>query len=136
MQKQPHNTYNEWNPPNRKYSAYHGYWPVSPREIDPRYGTEDELRKLIDLAHNQNIEILLDFVSNHIHEDHPYYNMHKEWFGHVTLPDGSMNIRRWDGDTRLTTWFEPFRKRTRWHRSPEIFQERWSSPGRWRYGPR
>ena len=108
VQKQPHNTYNEWNPPNRKYSAYHGYWPVSPREIDPRYGTEDELRKLIDLAHNQNIEILLDFVSNHIHEDHPYYNMHKEWFGHVTLPDGSMNIRRWDGDTRLTTWFEPF----------------------------
>ena len=47
-------------------------------------------------------------MSNHVHEDHPYYTKHREWFGDVMLPDSSMNIRRWDGETRITTWFEPF----------------------------
>ena len=108
VQLQPNNPYTEWSFPNRTYTGYHGYWPVSPRKIDPRFGTEDELKKLIDNAHNQNIKVLLDLVSNHVHEDHPYYTKHREWFGDVMLPDSSMNIRRWDGETRLTTWFEPF----------------------------
>ncbi|MDP6684324.1 MAG: alpha-amylase family glycosyl hydrolase [Candidatus Marinimicrobia bacterium] len=108
VQEQPNHPNMEWSSPNRTYTGYHGYWPVSPREIDPRYGTEEELKKLIDTAHNQDIKVLLDLVSNHVHEDHPYYTKYREWFGNVILPDGSMNIRRWDGETRLTTWVEPF----------------------------
>jgi len=108
VQKQPDHSFSEWSPPHRIYKGYHGYWPVSPREIDSRYGTAEELQKLIDTAHDQNIKVLLDLVSNHVHEDHPYYAEHREWFGDVMLPDGSMNIRKWDGETRLTTWFEPF----------------------------
>jgi len=108
FQSQPTNAFREWNPPHRMYSGYHGYWPVSPRKIDARFGTENELKTLITLAHSKHIKILSDFVSNHVHEDHPYYKTKKNWFGNVELPDGSMNIRRWDGDTRLTTWFEPF----------------------------
>ncbi len=108
FQAQPDQAYKEWNPPYRMYSGYHGYWPVSPREIDARFGTKDEFRTLINTAHSQRIKVLNDFVSNHVHVEHPYIKNNKEWFGNVELPDGSMNIRLWDGNTRLTTWFEPF----------------------------
>jgi glycosidase len=108
FQAQPNRAFKEWNPPYRIYSGYHGYWPVASREVDKRFGSKKDLKLLIQSAHSQNINVLSDFVSNHVHENHPYYKNNKEWFGNVELPDGSMNIRRWDGETRLTTWFEPF----------------------------
>ena len=61
-------------------SAYHGYWPVEPRSIDPRLGTPEELHELVDAAHAQGIRIMGDFVVNHVHEDHPYHTNHPDWF--------------------------------------------------------
>ena len=37
----------------------------------------------------------------------PLCQQHPDWFGRLELPDGSLNLRRWD-DYRLTTWFEPY----------------------------
>ncbi|NOZ03270.1 MAG: hypothetical protein GXO92_01485, partial [FCB group bacterium] len=108
LQKQPDSAYAEYIPPNRKFTGYHGYWPIAPREIDPRFGTAEELQTLVALAHSQGIKVILDFVSNHVHEEHPYYRDHRDWFGSVTLPDGSLNIRNWSEETRLTTWFDIF----------------------------
>ncbi len=108
LQLQPKNAYTEWIPPNRKFTGYHGYWPIAPRTIDPRYGTEEELKKLVDLAHQQGFKIILDFVSNHVHEEHPYFKEHRDWFGNVTTDKGEMNIRNWSEETRLTTWFDEF----------------------------
>ena len=61
-------------------SAYHGYWPVEPRSIDPRLGTSEELHELVDSAHAAGIRVMGDFVVNHVHEDHPYHLNHPEWF--------------------------------------------------------
>lgn len=61
-------------------SAYHGYWPTKARAIDPRFGTEAELEALVDAAHARGIRILLDYVLNHVHEDHEYLSEHPEWF--------------------------------------------------------
>ncbi len=62
-------------------SAYHGYWPVEPRSIDPRIGTEADLHALVDAAHDAGIRVIGDFVVNHVHEDHPYHVEHPEdWF--------------------------------------------------------
>ena len=61
-------------------SAYHGYWPVEPRGVDPRLGTPEELEALVDAAHAAGIRVLGDFVVNHVHEDHPYHDDHPEWF--------------------------------------------------------
>ena len=36
-----------------------------------------------------------------------YFKQHRDWFGHLELPDGRLNLRLWD-EFRLTTWFEPF----------------------------
>ena len=61
-------------------SAFHGYWPISAREIEPRLGTEQELREMIDTAHDSGIRVMMDFVVNHVHEDHPYYTENPDWF--------------------------------------------------------
>ncbi|MDG1525435.1 MAG: alpha-amylase family glycosyl hydrolase, partial [Candidatus Thalassarchaeaceae archaeon] len=66
-------------------SAYHGYWPVSAREVDSRLGTEAELHGLVEAAHTAGIRILGDFVINHVHEDHPYYTENPEWFNEGCL---------------------------------------------------
>jgi glycosidase len=108
IQKQPDSSWVEWIPPNRTFSGYHGYWPVSPRKTDLRFGSNEEFQSVVQNAHRTNTKVILDFVSNHVHQNHPYYKEFPKWFGDVNLTDGRINIRQWDGDTRLTTWFDEF----------------------------
>lgn len=105
--RNPDTAYREFPAPHRYYSGYHGYWPVAAREVDPRLGDLALLRRVVDAAHARGLRVLLDYVANHTHEDHPYFREHRDWFGRLELPDGSLNLRRWD-DYRLTTWFEPY----------------------------
>ena len=97
----------EYPAPHRKYSGYHGYWPVSCSRIDLRFGTSDDLQNVVNEAHNQGINVILDYVSNHVHEENPVYQNHKDWATELDLPDGTKNIRIWD-EQRLTTWFDLF----------------------------
>jgi glycosidase len=108
LNTQPDGGFREWIPPNRRFTGYHGYWPVQPRAIDPRFGTAELLQKVVTTAHDQNIKIILDLVTNHVHENHPYFKDHRDWFGSVDLPNGEKNIRLWGEETRLTTWFDIF----------------------------
>jgi glycosidase len=61
-------------------TAFHGYWPVKARAIDPRLGTDADLDALVAAAHKHGIRILMDFVINHVHEQHEYFAAHPEWF--------------------------------------------------------
>lgn len=97
----------EYSPPNRTYSGYHGYWPVREDRIEPRFGDEALLHRVVDAAHERGIRVILDCVANHVHEDHPLFQEHRDWFGTVELPDGRMNIKLFD-EYRLTTWFDIF----------------------------
>lgn len=90
-----------------KFSGYHGYWPISSSKVDTRFGTNDELKTLVSKAHNHNINILLDYVANHVHEAHPLYKQHPEYATPLHLPDGTLNVAKWD-EYRLTTWFDTF----------------------------
>jgi glycosidase len=99
--------YGHWNNPDTKFSAYHGYWPISLTEIDDRFGTSDDFYKLVENLHNTNKNIILDFVAHHVHEKSKIYQEHKDWTTNLYLPDGSLNTERWD-DYRLTTWFDVF----------------------------
>ncbi len=97
----------EYPPPHRKYSGYHGYWPITLTTIDHRFGNEEDLRELVGEAHSRGINVILDYVSNHVHAENPLYINNPDWVTDLVLPDGTMNIRLWD-EQRLTTWFEPF----------------------------
>ena len=101
------NPFRETPPPHRMFSGYHGYWPISGREIDPHYGTSGDVHTMINSIHKHDLRILMDYVSNHVHQEHPYYQNHPNWFGEFDLPDGRKNLRLFD-EYRLTTWFDSF----------------------------
>lgn len=45
--------------------AYHGYWADDFYALDERFGTEDELKALVEACHARGIAVLLDVVYNH-----------------------------------------------------------------------
>ncbi len=99
--------YREYPPPHRYYTGYHGYWPVSLQGVEEHFGDMNLAKELVSKSHQNNIKILIDFVANHVHEEHPLWKEHRDWFGVLELPDGRKNLRLWD-EYRLTTWFEPY----------------------------
>lgn len=103
----PKEAYQEFPEPRRFYSGYHGYWPISSTEIDYRFGTDSTFSGLVNSAHEKEINVILDFVANHVHENHPLYQAHKDWATQLVLDDGRTNVRIWD-EMRLTTWFDTF----------------------------
>jgi glycosidase len=103
----PNEAFREYPAPHRYFSGYHGYWPIDPERVEEKFGTMETLKELVKKAHEKDIKILLDFVSNHTHEQHPFFKEHRDWYGKLDLPSGEKNLRRWD-EYRLTTWFEPY----------------------------
>jgi len=103
----PEGAFGKYPTPETAFSAYHGYWPVRSKVVDYRFGSEQEMHDLVDGAHDNNMNVLLDYVANHVHEQHPVYQANKEWATDLYLPDGSLNTERWD-EHRLTTWFDTF----------------------------
>jgi glycosidase len=53
------------------YSGYHGFWPVQFDGVDPHLGGIDDLDNLIDAAHERGMRVMMDWVGNHVHTDHP-----------------------------------------------------------------
>lgn len=105
INRNPDGAWQEHVPPYRFYTGYHGYWPVSHTEVEPRFGGEAALKSMISTAHQNDIFIIADLVLKHVHQDHPMWTEQRELFGTLELPDGTKNLRRWD-DHQFTTWFE------------------------------
>ncbi len=103
----PEGAFGFWPDPVSKFSGYHGYWPISNTKIDYRFGDARVFKDLIDKAHQKNTNVILDYVANHIHQEHPLYKQHPDWFTSMYLPDGTRNLEKWDSQ-RLTTWFDTF----------------------------
>lgn len=51
-------------------TSYHGYANTENYRIDPRYGTNDLYKKLVDDAHAKNMKIVMDVVPNHVGSQH------------------------------------------------------------------
>ena len=52
--------------------AYHGYHTVDFYAVEPRLGTMDELRALVDEAHRLGLKVVQDQVANHSGPRHPW----------------------------------------------------------------
>jgi cyclomaltodextrinase / maltogenic alpha-amylase / neopullulanase len=103
----PTDAWGQFHDPETKFSGYHGYWPVTSTTVDFRLGSEADVKEMLNVAHQNGLSVLLDYVANHVHEQHSVYQQHKDWVTPLYLPDGTMNTERWD-DHRLTTWFDTF----------------------------
>lgn len=45
--------------------GFHGYWAKDWTAMDPNFGTEADLEKLVNIAHERGIRIIMDVVINH-----------------------------------------------------------------------
>ena len=88
-----------------KFSGYHGYWPIFATEVEKRFTTEQELHDMLATAHEHGMNVILDYVANHMHINSPTLQAHPDWHTDSILPDGRRNFELWD-EARLTTWFD------------------------------
>lgn len=103
----PTDAWGQFNDPDTKFSGYHGYWPITSTTVDFRLGSSEDVKEMLNVAHHNGLSVLLDYVANHVHEQHAVYQDHKDWVTPLYLPDGRMNTELWD-EQRLTTWFDTF----------------------------
>ncbi|MFJ3834632.1 pullulanase-type alpha-1,6-glucosidase [Streptomyces sp. NPDC090054] len=46
-------------------AGYHGYWITDFTQVDPHFGTNADLEKLIDAAHRKGMKVFFDVITNH-----------------------------------------------------------------------
>ncbi len=51
--------------PGHETAGYHGYWITDFTQVDPHFGTNADLKQLVDAAHARNIKVYLDIITNH-----------------------------------------------------------------------
>ncbi len=70
-----------WLTPIFKSHSYHKYDVADYYEIDPEFGTMEDLKELIELCHERNVKIILDLPINHTSSSNMWYinfvNAHK-----------------------------------------------------------
>ncbi len=54
-------------------SESHGYDTVDYKKVDPRIGNNEDLRRLVEICHKNNIKVMLDCVFNHISRSHSIF---------------------------------------------------------------
>ncbi|MGB0918246.1 MAG: alpha-amylase family glycosyl hydrolase [Flavobacteriales bacterium] len=52
------------------WESYHGYAATDHYEIDPRFGTLEEYKALVDECHRSGIKVIIDIVFNHVGDNH------------------------------------------------------------------
>lgn len=60
------------SPDNGVNSSYHGYATTDYYKVDPRFGTNEEYRKLIDETHQKGLKVVMDMIFNHCGYEHPW----------------------------------------------------------------
>ena len=64
------------------WSTYHGYACTDYYRVDPRFGTNDDYRQLIDECHHKGLKVVMDMIFNHCGFEHPWVAdmPSKDWF--------------------------------------------------------
>ncbi|MBR7177715.1 MAG: alpha amylase [Clostridia bacterium] len=62
-----------WLSPIFKSPTYHKYDVIDYYQIDPKFGTMEDLEELIELCHSRNVKLILDLVLNHTSNQHQYF---------------------------------------------------------------
>lgn len=67
-----------------KYSTYHGYATTDYYRVDPRFGTNEEYKSLVDACHAKGMKVVMDMIFNHCGDYHIWNKdvPSKDWFNH------------------------------------------------------
>ena len=92
-----------------------GYDVSDYRDVDPMFGTLDDLKKLITAAKGRGIRIVLDLVANHSSDEHPWF---AEARSSKVAPKHGWYL--WVPETGKppNNWKAIFELGTAWHRNP------------------
>ncbi len=94
-----------------KVSTYHGYATTDYYRVDPRFGTNDDYRRLIDDAHQHGLKVVMDMIFNHSGFEHPWVAdmPAKDWFNNPEwldpanqTPEHITEIHHQDGVTKIS----------------------------------
>jgi len=67
-----------WLMPIFPSPSYHGYDVTDYYDVNPDYGTLDDLKTLLSEAHKRGIHVILDLVINHTSSEHPWFSAAQE----------------------------------------------------------
>ena len=62
-----------WLSPIFTSPSYHKYDVADYYQIDPKFGTMEDLKELIQLCHERDVKLILDLVINHTASNHPWF---------------------------------------------------------------
>ena len=54
------------------FSTYHGYATTNYYRVDPRFGSNEDYKRLCDEAHEKGLKIVMDMIFNHSGFEHPW----------------------------------------------------------------
>ncbi|MFD6909387.1 pullulanase-type alpha-1,6-glucosidase [Streptomyces sp. NPDC060077] len=127
-------------------AGYHGYWITDFTQVDPHFGTNDDLEKLIDKAHDKGMKVFFDVITNHTadvvdYEEKSYGYLSKGAFPYLTkdgepfddadYADGSRRFPRVDGGSFPRTPVVPGAKKRikvpSWLNDPDMYHNRGDS---------
>ena len=84
-----------WLSPLFASPSHHGYDATDYYTVEPRFGTNRDLKELIEEAHQRGIRVILDFVANHWSNQHPTFQAaqseknseYRRWYTWQRWPD-------------------------------------------------
>ncbi len=84
-----------WLSPLFASPSHHGYDATDYYTVEPRFGTNADLKELIEKAHQRDIRVILDFVANHWSNQHPTFQAaqhdenseYRSWYTWQRWPD-------------------------------------------------
>ena len=62
-----------WLSPIFKSPSYHKYDADDYYTVDPKFGTQEDLKELLELCHERNVKVILDLAINHTAKTNPWF---------------------------------------------------------------
>ncbi len=113
-----------WLTPFQHSNSYHGYDIMDYFSVDPRFGTLEDYRELLNKAHKKGMKVLLDFVLNHTSTSNPWFvksqSLTKE---KIKMPDGTVkeidyrNFYTWQNEEYVSAIKDP-QEKAQWFKDP------------------
>ncbi|MFF8937297.1 pullulanase-type alpha-1,6-glucosidase [Streptomyces paradoxus] len=127
-------------------AGYHGYWITDFTQVDPHFGTNQDLENLISKAHAKGMKVFFDVITNHTadvvdYEEKSYDYLSKGAFPYLTkdgrpfddadYADGKRDFPEVDGDSFPRTPAVPAAKKNvkvpSWLNDPTMYHNRGDS---------
>jgi maltose alpha-D-glucosyltransferase/alpha-amylase len=116
------------------------------RSVHPRYGTLDDFKSFLSMAHDRGLRVIIELVANHTSDQHPWFqesrrsrdNPKRDWYVWSDADTKYSGTRIIFLDTEMSNWaWDPVSKAYYWHRffshqpdlnydNPAVREEMWN----------